>query len=246
MIPAFSARPRSVSHSVMAIEGVAQLARYRIFVMALAAALSICIVGCSTPYPNGGSAALSTKRILFVEPGFDPTLELQIPFWSPPISANDVRAEKSRINDALSSRSPKIVDQFANTLVKDFQDRGYIVERVAHENWPVLRQAPANELLVRGGLTAGFVYKTLLSTDYVPFVQVVLEVYSADGRTFYHQLYVATDRPFNPFMKSLPANTTYSMDDINSLAAAPDDAIDALAVLADQLANKFAADILLK
>jgi len=47
-------------------------------------------------------------------------------------------------------------------------------------------------------------------------------------------------------MKSLPANTTYSMDDINSLAAAPDDAIDALAVLADQLANKFAADILLK
>ena len=73
---------------------------------------------------------------------------------------------------------------------------------------------------------------------------MVLEFLAPSGTVTYHQLYVATDRPFNPFMKILRPSAPYTLTDIGSLSTAPAPALDALALLAAQIGEKFAFDLL--
>jgi len=203
----------------------------------LSALFSLCsLTGCSTSSPKGGFFGLQTKRVMYLKPRHAPSLEVNVSAWAAGASAANVSSAKARINAGLGPWSEHVVDQFSNALIGALREHRFDIDTVP-ENTPLYGVS------IRSYLTAGFVYKTYTSPTFAPFVQVVLGA-SGSGGAFYQQLYVATDRPFNFFMSTLPASTSYQLRDIDALQSESGTALEALALLATQLGRKFASDLL--
>jgi hypothetical protein len=75
-------------------------------------------------------------------------------------------------------------------------------------------------------------------------VSGVLGVWDSNGAIAYRKLYVASDRSFNLFMTRLPPATPLLLDDVASLDRDPEPGLNAFRSLAQQLGEKFAADLL--
>lgn len=206
-------------------------------------ATAIVAPGCATPLPKGTLSSVGADRLIFVEPSYAPDLKLEISAWANMPSAATLAKEQAEMSFALQAWSDSVVTSFANAYVSSLQERHIVVERLSPSDFDA---KPRNDqTFVHSRLTAGFVYKTFTSSDFVPFVQVVLQLVGKGGRVVYHQLYVATDRPFNMFMNSLPPSTPYVLSSLNSLRTEPAPAIKALESLAAQLGKHFASELLL-
>jgi hypothetical protein len=196
-------------------------------------------VGCAS-----GSRAtlisLQATRIAFLEPSYDLDLEIKVSAWAAGASAAAVRRDHAEVNFYLRRWYEVVVPSFSEAFVSEVQGHGVGVDRL-----PIGATSTAFPL-VRSFLGAGFVYRTYISSSYAPFVSVVLQLSDPKGSFGYRQLYVATDRSFNPLMTTLPAATPFLLADIASLAHNPASALDAFRSLAQQLAKKFASDLLLE
>lgn len=212
----------------------------RALVLMLASA--VVAPGCASRYPKGTLSSVGVDRLVFVEPRYAPDLKLNISAWANMPSAATLAKEQSEMNFALGAWPDSVVTSFADTLVSSLRERQVIVERLSQSDFDA--KARSGQASVRSYLTAGFVYKTFTSSTFAPFVQVVLELVGNSGRVVYHELYVATDRPFNMFMNSLPPSTPYLLSSLDSLQTEPSPAIDALKSLAAQLGRHFASELL--
>ena len=203
--------------------------------------LLMLLAGCSTERPRGPLSTLASRRIVFLEPLYSADLKLNVSPLSAPISAAALAKEEADLNARSFAWRETVVRSFAESFASSLRERNMEAVQVRQEAQPWIQQNA--EPMIRSFLTAGFVYKTLNAPSYAPYVQVVLEFLAQGGAVTYHQLYVATDRPFNPFMKILQPTAPYLLPDIGSLSTAPAPALDALAALAAQIGGKFAADL---
>jgi hypothetical protein len=199
---------------------------------ALLSVLSGCAMQ-SSPSPH---QKLEASRIAFSGPRYDPDLEIKVSAGAAGASASAVHDTKGILNQCLAGWADVVVPGFTNAFTTALAKGGVAVEQ---SDWgaPLIPS-------VRCFLTAGLVYKTYTSSAYAPFVHVVLELGAPGGRIVYHQLTVATNRPFNMFMTSIPAKTPYLLENLSMLNDDPKPALDALQALAAQLGEKFAADML--
>jgi hypothetical protein len=190
--------------------------------------------------PKGALTVVGADKLSFVEPRIAPQLEFNLSAWASAPSASTMAKQRAEMNAALQAWPDAVVASFANAFISSVKERGIIVERQSQSEFAA---TPPDSIFVRSFLSAGFVYKTYTSSNFAPFVQVVLELVGQGGRVGYHQLYVATDRPFNLFIKSLPPATTYLLASLDSLATDPLPAIEALSSLATQLGKQFASEL---
>ena len=197
--------------------------------------------GCASRYPKGTLAGLGATRLAYSSPRTGPDLKLQVSAWAALISAAALAREQNELNANLGDWREKVVPSFTGAFETSLRSRGTELDALPQDDQPA---RPSPTPLIRSYLTAGFVYKTLTSPTYAPFVQVVLEALAPGGRIGYHQLYVASDRPFNLFMTNLPAGTNYVFSDLESLKTDSGLALDALASLAAQLGERFASELL--
>lgn len=202
------------------------------------------LIGCSSTSPKRGLIEQQVKRIQYVEPRHEYSLKLEISAWANMPSAATVLMEEGRINLAMGSWSDHVVGQFSAALIGTLREGGIDVDAVLKDATTTANQWVGYGASIRSYLKAGFVYKTFTSATFAPFVEVVLDAKSENGIIFYHKLYVATDRPFNLFMTSLPASTDYLLGDIDALESTSDTALKAFGLLAAQLGRKFAMELL--
>lgn len=153
---------------------VAEVTIYRRSIVAFVLVFVCFLNGCATHYSSGSLSILPTKRILFIAPRYDPSLNLKISAWAALISADELRDEQLRINAALSPWDEKVVGKFSSTLIDALQEKGYSIDKASSEDRTSISRKSAADVEIRSYLTAGFVYKTLTSPTYVPFVMVVL------------------------------------------------------------------------
>ena len=198
-------------------------------------------VGCASP-SRGTLTSLRATRVTFLEPGHDLDLNIEVSAWAAGASAAAVRRDHAEVNWRLGRWYEVVVPSFSDTFVSALQGRGVGVDRLTVNAMSADRSLSFP--LVRSFLSAGFVYKTFTSSAYAPFVSVVLQLWDPNGAITYRQLYVATDRSFNLFMTTLPASTPFLLADIASLSDNPAPALNAFRSLAQQLGQKFAADLL--
>jgi hypothetical protein len=204
---------------------------HRVTRRAATTALLSVLAGCASQISREPTTKLQATRIAFSGPSYDPDVAV-----AGGSSAAAVREAKGVLNRRLAGWYDVVIPGFTNAFTTALANASMAVEQAS---WgaPLIPS-------VRCFLTAGFVDKTFLSSTYAPFVQVVSELGAPGGRIVYHQLYVATDRPFNMFMNSIPANTHFLLEDLSSLSANSKPALDALQSLAAQLGEKFAGEIL--
>lgn len=156
-------------------------------------------------------------------------------------SATTLQRVRGELNAAVGNWHDVVIPGFSNTLISVLEGGGIRVERLKVS--AISADKSLSYPLVRSFLRAGFVSKTFTSRAYAPFVSVVLQLWGPNG-TVYHQLYVATDRPYNILMTTLPPATPYLLADVSSLRDNPAPALEALRSLAQQLGQKFASDLL--
>lgn len=207
---------------------------------------SFLLSGCALRQPNIGANELGIKNIVFIEPRIEKTKELKLirPDWAGFISADELIAEQFEINGVLPSWADKVTVGFSDSFVNLLKTNGYMVTRLTHEEY-VSRASPAETaIVVSSFIQPGFVYKTITSKVYKPYVLVSMSAAVDDRRFLRKQVFVATDRSFNFFMTNLPASTPYDFPSIGSLRAAPQPALEALATLSRQLGKTLASDLL--
>lgn len=171
---------------------------------------------------------------------------MQLSPWSALISGKGRIEEEQTLNYALSPLNPKVLSEFTEAFVHALEQRGYHVIRVTRDQRKPGIKQPAEDAVINGYIEAGFVYKTIASDSYEPYVQAVVEMSSAeDGRVLYHKLFVASNRSYNPFMTTLPSKVRYSFKNIEQMRTSPDQANEALAGLAAQLGTQY-GEVLLK
>ncbi len=197
--------------------------------------------GCAISYPKRGLSELKVKRIHYISPRHEPDLELNISPWASDALAANIKSQRDAINAELGSWSDRVVSQFSISLIDSLQRHEFEVDISGNDGTG--SQPNIYGASIRSYLTAGFVSRIYTSQTFAPFVEVLLEARSVAAETFYHQLYVATNRPFNLFMNSMPANTNYLLGSIDSLHSEHEAALEALTLLAAQLGEKFAEDL---
>ena len=205
-------------------------------------ATAIVSPGCASRYPKSTVSSVGIDKLAFVEPRYAPDLKLNISAWANMPSAATLAKERGEINLAVGAWAEPVVTSFSNALVSSLQEKRIFVERLSQNDFDA--RSRKDTAFVHSFLTAGFVYRTFTSSTFAPFVQVVLELVGNGGRVIYHQLYVATDRPFNMFMNSLPPSTPYLLSSLDSLRTEGSLAIEALKSLAAQLGTHFASELL--
>ncbi|WP_157739269.1 hypothetical protein [Herbaspirillum sp. meg3] len=185
---------------------------------------------------------LDVKNVIFVEPRTDKANELKLrrPDWAPFVSADTLRGEELTINNALPSWEPKVRASFADSFINVLKEDGYSVTRLTYEQYTAQTNPPITALVVSSYIEPGFIYKTLGSDMYKPYVLVAIGISENKGRDLYRKTFVATDRPFNILMTHEPASTPYEFPSIKSLYGAPERALEALSELSSQLGKKLA------
>lgn len=207
--------------------------------------LGVFMSGCALRQPNIGANELGIKNIIFIEPRTENAKQLKLirPDWAGFVSADELIAEQFEINAVLPSWTDKVTSSFSDSFINLLRVNGYTVNRMTHEEY-VSRAATGTVIVVRSFVQPGFVYKTIASKVYKPYVLVSMSG-AVDDRGFLRkQVFVATDRSFNFLMTNLPADTAYDFPSIASLRTAPQPALDALATLSRQLGEALAANLL--
>ena len=209
---------------------------------AIASSLLLALAGCASRDPDRVRFALGGNRVLLGEALSSPELRLEVSPWAAAVSGATLAREQADLNSNLGPWSDSVVPSFVRAFEAALRARG--IETVSMSG-QARSSAPAasGTILIRTHLTAGFVYRTLTSSSHVPFVQAVLEASDPGGTVRYRQLHVATDRPFNPLMASLPANSSYVLSDLNLVRSERRPALAALSTLAAQLGARFAANL---
>lgn len=210
--------------------------------------LGFLLSGCALRQPNISANELDIKNIVFIEPRIEKNKELKLirPDWSGFISADELIAEQFEINGVLPSWTDKVTSGFSDSFINLLKTNGYSVTRLSHEEYVSRVSASETAIVVRSFIQPGFVYKTMASKVYKPYVLVSMSAGVDDRRFLRKQVFVATDRSFNFLMTNLPAATPYDFPNIASLRAAPQPALEALATLSRQLGQTLAADLLEK
>jgi len=165
---------------------------------------------------------------------------MEVSHWGPGASAATLRQELAEANYRVGLWYKVVLPSFSDTLVSALQSRGLGVDRLTVN--AISAEKSLSFPLIRSFLSAGFVSK-IFTSSYAPFVSVVLQLWDRSGAIVYHQLYVATDRPFNLLITTLPAATPFLLADVASLTD-PAPALGAFRALAQQLGEKFASDLL--
>jgi hypothetical protein len=182
------------------------------------------------------------RTVALLQPRYEPSLKLKVTDWARPISATDLSVEERAINTAIGSWSSAVIGRFSESLAAALKSAGFNVEAIPQSDASAT-QSGKHAASIRSFLTAGFVYKTFTSATYAPFCQVVIEANVPKGVPLYRRIYSATDRSLNLFITNFPASTRYVFAEINTLQSEREQAIEALATLAVQLAQKFAAEL---
>jgi len=198
------------------------------------------VVGCAST-SRGAIARLQATRISFLAPDYAPELRMETGDWPALDSAATIERERARASARFRRWHEVAVPSFADALVSALRGHGVAVDRLTDVMSP--DRSPSLPF-VRCFLSAGFVYKTLTSSTYAPFVSGVLGVWDPNGVIVYRKLYVASDRSINLFITRLPPATPLLLDDVASLDGDPEPGLNAFRLLAQQLGEKFAADLL--
>ena len=200
------------------------------------------LVGCVSSQPQRGFSSLPAKTIALLEPRYEPALKLKVTDWARPISATNLQSEEGAINNSMRLWSNVVTGRFSGSLAAALRNAGFDVHAIPQNHAPTARSG-GHAASIRSFLTAGFVYKTFTSATYAPFCQVVLEANLPSGAVLYRKLYSATDRSLNLFITNFPASTSYVFEEIETLQSEREQALEALANLAAQLGQRFAAEL---
>jgi len=206
---------------------------------AVLTSLVLLIAGCASPM-NGALTRLQATRTTFLEPRYDIDLKMQASDWQTESAATLARV-RGQVNASVGPWYNVVVPAFSDAFISALQLSGVRVDRMGSGS--LSADKSLSFPLVRSFLTAGFISKTLTSSSYAPFVSVVLGLWGENGMV-YQKLYVASDRSINLFITRLPPATPFLLADIESLRDNPEPTLNAFCVLAQQLGQKFAADIL--
>lgn len=213
----------------------------RVYWIVLALLTSL-LSGCGSQPAVVNMRQLGVKNVIFIDPRTDIANELKLrrPDWAPFVSADTLRGEELTISNALPSWGPKMRASFADSFIDVLKENGYLVTRMTYEQYIAQTNPPIAALVVSSYIEPGFVYKTMSSDVYKPYVLVAIGISENKGRDLYLKTFVATDRPFNILMTYEPASTPYEFSSIPSLYRSPGPALEALSALSSQLGKKLA------
>jgi hypothetical protein len=199
---------------------------------------------CASVPPADALRSPGAQRVLLLEPRHHPEPALRAGFSQRFASAAFLAGEQAELANMLRGWERPVLPAFEAALASGLRERRVAVERIARGS-PEERQLAggATARVLHSHLEAGFVYRTLAADTYAPFVQALLMAQAPDGSVPYRKVYVATRRPFNPFLGRLEGASRYEAADLQAVARDPAAAVQAFTVLAAQLGAKFAAEL---
>lgn len=216
----------------------------KLLTVSLAACLLL-LIGCASSSPTKISLNSNTK-FTFTEPRSAPILRMKPSDWSVFFSAHELNIEEGKLNYTTESSYPRITKKFSESFVQALRKHNYNVETTSADTRDSDTQGVVKNIVISSYLEAGFVYKTIGSDTYEPYVEAVVAMRYSDGTPLFRKLVVVSNRSFNLFMKTIPSMNQYDFHNIQEISGGSDKAVDALEGLAAELGNYYVEELITK